>query len=490
MDDMKPIKVDDFRQVVKDDGYAQHSMDGKNVVVSGLGTGFWGVVRGTITWMRSFVDGQSVRNENRQVMQSFVEAIRNEYGDHFGEMAMNDLTDAMYKGKYLDARTIRVELEKMDRMEAKLNEVRDLASLYARTDERGSGECFGSILKRVAQEKGIQASLGLVNPDELKQLKGRIYGEIVQLGSDQQVVSEKEAEKIAEKEIEKLLHQKKNVLDRVLEPLDRMIGELSQQKLPDFESGQQLKALKKNRDGLEEFILSTPGLKDAAYVKELFEQSDKVYTFIDQLSKDNVPLNDRLKACGELHEELSKAFKRCMPGTTDHEKDFKVFCSQALQLANKLGAAHSHKAHLKDQTLVHCLEVWQPVGWCLANPGKVSPTSQSKGHEMNLLLGLMASSIGKSGGTQQEEPTQLVELSLGSKGMLGETLQRKIDERNESDIQEKKEDTLKPLSFETVEKKPDWRDVWRQEQIGSMANRQIKPEWSQPLKKAGIELRS
>jgi hypothetical protein len=154
-----------------------------------------------------------VSAENQAVMQSFVEALRQRYGDDFADMASQriDLSGA----HPLSTRTVRTLIQEGDKHRAMI------VSLNSLTEERFSisnnfgTRDFGWVWYQILAEKGIQQGFTLQDFTTEK-LSKRIAKDIHDAsGNGKRIVPDREAETIARNRVEKFITAKKSVMDHI-----------------------------------------------------------------------------------------------------------------------------------------------------------------------------------------------------------------------------------------------------------------------------------
>ncbi|MEJ5301207.1 MAG: regulator of G-protein signaling domain-containing protein [Thermodesulforhabdaceae bacterium] len=304
------VKIGDFNRAAQENGYVRLRGSGSEELVT-YGKGIFGK---TIAWLRTKLrPGTVVMEENRQVLQSFVKALKERYGDRC-ILRNIDLTGA----KPLSARTIR-EITRAN--EAQEKAIRKFNHTIA---HHAAFVGFDDCVEEIKLKQGIQLPS---NSLAHARLSKEIMEAIEQLqGTPPRVISRKEAESVARRKIEEFLKAKKELLDYIKtknlsEPEETILRELvmSQEDI--------------TREHLD-FFMNAPTAREEA-------------TKLASLLKHDPPPSAEhiIRALGELSKKVSLALEqtgksnKTIPGT-----DIISLVSKCIQLAMQTTPSSREKA--------------------------------------------------------------------------------------------------------------------------------------------------
>ncbi|BDV01934.1 hypothetical protein TDMWS_20190 [Thermodesulfomicrobium sp. WS] len=203
-----PTTVDQFRSIAQTGGYLRHEA-GEDSRLQRYGRGLFGKI---VAWFRAKFHPGTVAAENRQVMQSFVTALRDCYGEYSTTLAKDlDLSGATP----LSARTVRSLIQAGEKHRSQIagynkliQEQFSVSNLFGRRD-------FGKVWYDIVAEKGIRQGFS-VEDFHHERLSLSIAAKI-KWASEQgtRMVSEGEAEHIARREVEQFITRKQALLEHI-----------------------------------------------------------------------------------------------------------------------------------------------------------------------------------------------------------------------------------------------------------------------------------
>jgi hypothetical protein len=165
----------------------------------------------TVTWVKDTWPSSSVKEENRAAIRSFIDAVRSEYGNLLGDLALARLTGDIQTGRPLTDRTVTMILTASDKALvdlAKMNE--STAKTAARSDDPKEPGSFGQVFEQVAKAMVSSAKISDLDPGRLAEARLAIETAIKEQAREggidhRHLVGDDEAHAIATREIKKLL---------------------------------------------------------------------------------------------------------------------------------------------------------------------------------------------------------------------------------------------------------------------------------------------
>ncbi|MBF0099432.1 MAG: hypothetical protein HQK77_00845 [Desulfobacterales bacterium] len=192
---MPPISINRFQDASQIGGTLKLSNDA-NQPIKNTGTNFFGKVA---AWFNTKLHPGTVSSENKAVMQSFMQALRDTYKGDIGDMAANSLQRDFASGKPLTSRKVQTAISQAQSQQKLRHDTNELAILRFAHDDSNTGQTnFGTLFTQVCREKHFV-------PDgnfDLKQVQNEVAREIrlacqIEGKADMKVISENEAKQIA-----------------------------------------------------------------------------------------------------------------------------------------------------------------------------------------------------------------------------------------------------------------------------------------------------
>ncbi len=244
--------ISQFREAAQAGGFLRLDTHDPNAVQR-YGRGILGKV---ITWIHTKLHPGQVGEQNRAVMQSFVAAFRERYGEGFATMASGrlDLSGA----RPLSARTVRGLIQEGDRHRQTTAALNTLTREQFSIANNFGTRDFGWVWYQTVAAKGIQRgfSLELWNHARLSRGIAREIDQATRLG--RHLVSNQEAEAIARRAVEKFISTKQTLLHHIdtmnLSEAEKTLLTDMVRRNEDISSPQQLDAIWSTREASSALI--------------------------------------------------------------------------------------------------------------------------------------------------------------------------------------------------------------------------------------------
>ncbi len=307
---MSPLNINAFK-IASTQGYAV-KIDEKGKLKSS-GNKFLGRV---VSWLKWKANIGTFREDNQKVMYAFVNALKEKYGDSFGNMIENRLNPQ--RGKPLTSRQIKSIIEAGEKHKALIRGMKEhLKFMFSEADIHGEPNCFGSVFAEVQDEFGVNFSLDNMATNRLKlTIRQKINWASM---NDKKPVSIKEAKEIATKEIRNFLDTKVKLLEKI----------------------NQLAKNKKENNVLTDIIIKNEGVKSSEYLDLVWQSKDNAVTFIKSVSDNPTPQN-LLANLGKLLRETTSLTDKYLnklhaQGKEAGADEITLFNSNMFEIAIKTG---------------------------------------------------------------------------------------------------------------------------------------------------------
>ncbi|WP_142848448.1 Fic family protein [Telmatospirillum sp. J64-1] len=241
-------------------------------------------------WFR----GDSLKAENRQIMQSFVAALEKQFGSSYATTASQKLD--IESGKPLSARTVNKIIQQG---EAHMKQVKGLnfmvAYHFSENTAAHDPHSFGKVFSDLVHEKGMD----LKHDDKdlnLSSLQQAIKRDIERAGFGNQVVSMAQAREVTEKRVERFLDNKLALLQTADRLSTNESDRAALRKMAlshDMANPQFLEALWNNRDA-GQALLTVLGNPEASHA----DRTDALHTYFTRYDAALTPLLADMVASG------------------------------------------------------------------------------------------------------------------------------------------------------------------------------------------------
>ncbi len=275
------ININQFRELASLGGKIQVDHNTGDLVTRGRS------FKGKIAyWIRSKTKSGTVAAENRAAMNSFIRAIASDpnYGPGFANMASRELTPLAERGRPLSARKVMSLMGSFDRSISILKaNNKYMAIRFSEYDVHGDPFCFGSVLARVAAEKGFRVTDGM----DLSGLKKAISMAIVEAGDGgRHGVSPAEAKEITARKIDQFITNRKELLSHI-EGMD---------------------VSDKEKEVLRDMVVGNGKIKTAMYLDSLVQAREGGSNVIARLLETECSRLDMMKAFHEFESTFDAAW--------------------------------------------------------------------------------------------------------------------------------------------------------------------------------------
>ncbi len=212
-----------------------------------------------VSWFKWKANPGTFREDNKRVMYAFVDALKEKYGDSFGDMAAERLN--IERGKPLTSRKIKSIIEEGEKQKALFKGMNThLKYMFTEADIHGDPYCFGSVFANVQADFGLQLPLDQIATDRLKH---KIRKKINWAGMNgKKPVSLEEGKQIATEEIKEFVERKASLLKKV----------------------DQLAQNENEKNILTDFIMKNEEVKSPEYLNIIWQMKDDAQTLITSLS--------------------------------------------------------------------------------------------------------------------------------------------------------------------------------------------------------------
>lgn len=287
------IDVNQFRELASLGGKIQVDHNTGELVTRGHS--FKGKI---VYWFRSKTKPGTVAAENRAAMNSFIRAIASDpnYGPDFASMASRELTPLAERGRPLSARKVTSLMRSFDRRIASLRSINEyMATRFSEYDIHGDPFCFGSVLARVAAEKGFRVTDGM----DLSGLKDGIKRAIVAAGDyGRRGVSPEEAKEITTRKIDQFITNRQELLSHI----------------------EEMEASEKEKSALKEMAIGNGEIKATMYLDAIVQGKEGGANLLGRLLETACTRLDMMKAFSEFENTVAAAGRKITvlaPGMDD-----------------------------------------------------------------------------------------------------------------------------------------------------------------------------
>jgi len=181
---MADISIQQFRSKAVGDGDLR--LDNRETGLEKKGTWLGGKI---VQWLREQFKGDTVRAENKAVMESFFKSLKGEYGDVIGDRMKAQLQRAYEAGKPLSARSVRTIVADAD-MQKNANQTANIRTGWKYSDTRlawslggvKSGQAYyGNLYDKIAADLGVYGEVyRLRDAGDADAMKSRIRQSITE----------------------------------------------------------------------------------------------------------------------------------------------------------------------------------------------------------------------------------------------------------------------------------------------------------------------
>jgi|YelNatPaOPRAMG01_1025707.scaffolds.fasta_scaffold01323_35 hypothetical protein len=302
------LRIGDFSSAALTGGYVRLGKSASGELVT-YGKSIFGKIA---AWVKAKLHPGTAMEANRQVMQSFVKALKDRYGDGC-VLGKVDLSGS----KPLSARTIRRIIDLNEKQEATIRQFNKATACYVAEGN------FYNYVDIIRLEMNIPLPTEVLANLDHTNLSMHIMNKIKHMqGNPPKVITKKEAEAVAKEEIRKFLTAKNNIFIYI-------------------DSNQNLS--EEDKAILKEMVISFENIASPEHLDRLWNMKEQIINFIN-LIKSNPPASIRhvTTALEALAQEI--AIKLTEAGESLRAKgkliegsEFRDFRAEVIQLAIKIG---------------------------------------------------------------------------------------------------------------------------------------------------------